>query len=123
MRTAIFYFSGTGNTERVVKTWLSALDAERIEAEAFRIEDAPAVDIDAYDKLGIAYPIHAFNAPEIVLDFSKGLPAFSAPEAVYLIMVSGEPLRLNDSSDQKLREIFKEKEREGGECLALHHAL
>ena len=109
MRTAIFYFSGTGNTERVVKTWLSALDTEGIEAEAFRIEDATAVDLAAYDKLGIAYPVHAFNAPEIVLDFAKKLPVFYAPKAVYLIMVSGDPLRLNDSSDQKLREILKRK--------------
>ena len=109
MRTAIFYFSGTGNTERVVNAWLSALNTEGIGVEAFRIEDARDVDLTTYDKLGIAYPIHAFNAPEIVLDFAKRLPVFFDPKAVYLIMVSGEPLRLNDSSDQKLRKILKSK--------------
>ena len=109
MRTAIFYFSGTGNTERVVKTWLSALQDEQIEAESFRIESCADVNFESYDKIGIAYPIHAFNAPKVVLNFAKKIPRFSSPKPVYLIMVSGEPLRLNDSSDQKLKKILKRK--------------
>lgn len=112
MKTAIFYFSGTGNTERVVKTWLEALKSIEIKAESFRIEDEPVTDLNTYDRIGIAYPIHAFNAPRIVLDFAELLPAFPERKRIYLIMVSGEPLRLNDSSDQKLKKILKGKNAE-----------
>lgn len=112
MKTAIFYFSGTGNTERVVKTWLDALNNCEIEAVSFRIEDKPITDLTAYDRIGIAYPIHAFNAPQIVLNFAKALPAFPERKRIYLIMVSGEPLRLNDSSDRKLKKILKGKNAE-----------
>lgn len=109
MKTAVFYFSGTGNTERVVQTWIAAAKAEDIEAEAFRIEDRNTCSPEEYDRIGIAYPIHAFNAPQIVLDFAQALPVFDGQKEFYLIMVSGEPLRLNDSSDQKLKKILKKK--------------
>lgn len=126
MKTAVYYFSGTGNTERVVNAWMAALAAEGVEGEAFRIEsflqqgaaDAPKTEAEkeaaerqmsGYDRIGIAYPIHAFNAPEIVLDFAEALPVFPEKKEFYLIMVGGEPLRLNDSSDQKLRKILKKK--------------
>jgi len=109
MKTAVFYFSGTGNTARVVESWTEALDSYGIGSDTFRIEEKPKADFSEYNSIGIAYPIHAFNAPKIVLDFALSLPQFSETMKVYLIMVSGEPLRLNASSDQKLRKILKKK--------------
>ena len=107
MKTAVFYFSGTGNTERVVNTWLEAMEKEGISAESFRIEDGQIPEMTVFDRIGIFYPVHAFNAPRIVLDFAKRFPVFPSVMEVYLVMVSGEPLRLNHSSDQKLRRILK----------------
>ena len=109
MRTAIFYFSGTGNTKKVVDVWLSSLNSLGIYADIFSVEKENTFDLGEYDKIGFAYPIHAFNAPEIMLEFAKKLLASGKPLPAYVIMVSGEPLRLNDSSDRKLKKILKGK--------------
>ncbi len=107
MKTAIFYFSGTGNTKRVAEAWLDALEKEGVSAESFRIEDGGIPDLSPYDRIGIFYPVHAFNAPQIVLEFAEKLPVFPTPKAFFLVMVSGEPLRLNHASDRKLRRILR----------------
>ena len=100
MKTAICYFSGTGNTKRTADAWLRALSGEGMSSEAFRIDYGRMPDLRSFDRIGIFYPIHAFNAPEIVLKFAENLPVFPQEKVFFVVMVSGEPLRLNHSSDQ-----------------------
>ena len=109
MKTAICYFSGTGNTKRTADAWLRALSGEGMSSEAFRIDYGRMPDLRSFDRIGIFYPIHAFNAPEIVLKFAENLPVFPQEKVFFVVMVSGEPLRLNHSSDQKLRRILRKK--------------
>jgi ferredoxin len=69
------YFSGTGNTEYLVTRLAEKFSERKVPVRLTRIEDAPADRIPpAGGVLGLAYPIHALNAPSPVFDFISALP-------------------------------------------------
>ncbi len=106
----ICYFSGTGNTKKVVKEFAKNMQNFGATVTLHNIEDGEIKqDLNNFDHIGIAYPIHAFNAPEIVLDFAKTLKKckFKSKKPLFIIKTSGEPLVLNNISSTKLRSILK----------------
>lgn len=111
MKIAIYYFSGTGNTELTVKKWQSEAAKFDIDISLFKIEDIKddSVDVSNYDKVGFAYPIHGFNAPKIVLSLAKKIKKVDKPISTFVIMVSGEYMTINHSSDIKLNSIIKRR--------------
>ena len=112
MKVGIFYFSGTGNTELTVKKWKSEADNLGVELSLFKMEEnkEEEIDLSSYDKVGFAYPIHGFNAPKIVLTFAKKIKKIPEKKKnVFIIMVSGEYMNLNHSSDLKLGSILKRR--------------
>lgn len=76
---ALFYFSGTGNTEVLAECYATAFRQMKVNTDVLALErftrkgEPPAVE--KYDLMGIGYPIHAFNAPRIVFEFIDLLPA------------------------------------------------
>ena len=111
MKIAIYYFSGTGNTELTVKKWQSEASKHNIDCQLFKIEENPKeeVDVSSFDKIGIAYPIHAFNAPKNVNKFVNLIKKVDEKKDAFVIMVSGEYMNLNHSSDNKLARILKRR--------------
>jgi len=115
MKGVIYYFSGTGNTEKVVKEYVktfeelgSSLEARKIE-ENHAFDKAQDIDLSEYDLLGIAYPIHAFNAPSIVLKFIKKIKKQPVKTRLFIVKTSGEPLALNNISSTKVKSILKKR--------------
>ena len=86
MKTIICYFSGTGNTKKVVLKYVEEFLANGWEAEATPIENADNIDFSKYDSVGIAYPIHAFNAPSNMVDFCKAMPKMKDKKQLYIIL-------------------------------------
>ncbi len=76
MRIVIYFFSGTGNTAWVVRRLAEQLRALGDEVEAHSCEKVQAADLDpaAWDMLGVAFPVHASFAPQLVRDFLRDLP-------------------------------------------------
>ena len=113
MNICIFYFSGTGNTKKIVDLYSEQLLSENCSVITHAIENYPNglgdIDLDKFDKIGIAYPIHAFNAPSIVLDFARSLPVLKQQKELFIVKTSGEPLALNNISSLKLKSILKRK--------------
>lgn len=106
MKYGIYYFSGTGNTERVVKILAEELQKYG-ESELYRIKDGKET-YPVCDKVILAYPVHGFNVPANVLEFAENLPSYSE-KSFYIVKTSGEPLRLNDASSAKLVKILRKK--------------
>jgi flavodoxin/ferredoxin len=106
-RMAILYFSGTGNTEAVAGMLRDAL-LPLAEAELVRIEDVlrgrAGFSPERYDAFGIGYPSYGFNAPSIVKDFVKRLPAGGTP--VFLFMTCAGPCWLNDTAGCGLKRML-----------------
>lgn len=113
MNICIFYFSGTGNTKKIVDLYAEQFSLKNCSVLTIAAEDYPnymdSIDLEQYDEIGIAYPIHAFNAPSIVLDLARSLPVLKREKALFIIKTSGEPLALNNISSLKLKSILKRK--------------
>ncbi|MEI6519852.1 MAG: EFR1 family ferrodoxin [bacterium] len=107
----IFYFSGTGNTELLAEEYAAVLSVCGCAVGLNKIEKftlsgaAPQVAGDVI--LGIGYPIHAFNAPKIVFDFIKLLPAGDG-RSVFLFKCPGDSF-VNGGSTAPVREALTKK--------------
>ena len=111
MKTAIIYvFSGTGNTMKACELYKKEFIENGVETLVCKIEkNAVIPDPLSFDFIGIAYPIHGFNAPEIVLRFAKTLPKTNKRKEYFIIKTSGEPLKINNISSLKLDSILRRK--------------
>ncbi len=111
MIAALFYFTGSYNTKKVVEHYRKAIEDFGSKADIFPIEsfnDKNDVDVSKYDRFGIFYPIHGFSAPKIVRKFAKKLSS-NNKTPYFLAMVSGEPINLNHNSADALKRILKKK--------------
>ena len=113
MKILICYFSGTGNTKRVVDKFAECLEENENEVTLQRVEHEFNLNIEDFDLIGFGYPVHAFNAPEIILDFVKKLKKLENKKDVFIINTSGEPLKLNNIVNAKRKTPFL------GICLGL----
>ncbi len=117
----ICYFSGTGNTKKVVQKAYDSFEEMGCDVTLYNIDDGfYKDDLNQFDCLGIAYPIHAFNAPSNVIKFVKNLNKLnkdkkdkkdkkSSKKPLFIIKTSGEPLALNNISSVKIKSILKKK--------------
>ena len=111
MKIGLFYFSGTGNTEIATKKWKEEIEKYNHEVSIYKIEDgnASSINFSSFDEIGFGYPVHAFNTPKIVIDFVRGIKKQEMKKICFIYMVSGENLRLNYSSSNRLKRILRRK--------------
>ena len=108
MRCVIFCFSGTGNTLKVVDEYRARLEERGVEVVMRKVTNRlDNFGTDDFDLVGIAYPIHGFNAPEPIIDLVKQLPA--SDKKYFVVKTSGEMLKLNNISSNKMAKILKKK--------------
>lgn len=103
-KTAIFVFSGTGNTFMCAKFLQESVNALGGVASLSRIENGRedfSAEAANADTVVICYPVHAFNAPSNVVRFVKNLQ--KSDKNLYFLKTSGEPLKLNDNSSRSLK--------------------
>ena len=105
MRCIIYVFSGTGNTMLVAEEYAASLGPEtHIAAIDSSFMDLPSPD--GYQLVGIGYPVHAFNAPEIVERFARELKP-SVHQDLFIFHTGGEGLHYNDTSSVRIRRILR----------------
>ena len=63
MKSAVVYYTQSGNTEKVARTIACAIEAECVAP----IAETP--DLDAYDLVFVGMPVEQFGAPEVVRQF------------------------------------------------------
>ena len=123
MKIHIYTFSGTGNTYLAADFIARRLGDLGADAAQFKIEDeikkGSAPDFTGVDYILIGYPIYAFNAPQIVIDFVKSFhKAVGFKIAVF--KTAGEPFCLNRSSSAYMKRILEQK---GYDFMAEMHML
>ena len=105
MRCILYVFSGTGNTMLVAEEYAASLGPEtHIAAIDSSFMDLPSPD--GYQLVGIGYPVHAFNAPEIVERFARELKP-SVHQDLFIFHTGGEGLHFNDTSSVRIRRILR----------------
>lgn len=110
MKIGFFAFTGTGNTLRVCKILTNELQKNGAETEINLIKDLADDGLaENYDKIVIANPVHGFNTPKPMVQFLKSLPKDAKGKEVYLVRVSGEPLKLNNAAGIVPKRILAKK--------------
>ena len=104
MRINIFYFSGTGFTERVGKGLTKEFKDLGQDAGLYYIPEFMGKEsgsklkkLDDNDMIGIMYPVHSFNAPEIVVKFARKLPEGHGRKA-FIVKTAGDKSAINAGS-------------------------
>lgn len=86
MKILICYFSGTGNTQKVVDCYAEIFTSHYgDDVTLARMEDKFDYDLNEFDLLGFGYPVHAFNAPSIALQFCKKLPKLASKKQAFIV--------------------------------------
>lgn len=77
MKIALFYFSGTGNTERIADAIANELTEKSVEINKFNItsykERQQKYDLASYKGFIFGFPIYAWRAPSVVRTWLKSL--------------------------------------------------
>lgn len=76
MEIALYYFSGTGNTEYACERFKNYMELQKNHVSLYKIE-SDRLDLqylNQADIMGIAYPIYGANIPSIVNNFITLLP-------------------------------------------------
>ena len=109
-RICFLRFSGTGMTKYVVEKIRLALEQKQAQVDVFDIENTPAqnIPLDHYNAIGIAYPVHAFNAPQIVVDFVRRLPKAESLDT-FVFGTAGDHHWANFASSTLLIKILQKK--------------
>lgn len=102
-KVCIFYFSGTGMTRYIVNKVKQEFENQQVHVDCIKIENinGPDIRLTTYDAVGIAYPVHSFNAPQIVLNFVKQLPKIDFMDT-FIINTAGEDHSINYASSNLL---------------------
>ena len=116
MKILIYYFTGSGNTGKIINEFKThfekdghSVDLIRMENQLYKPDKKIDVDNSTYDLIGIGYPVHAFNAPQIVLDWARSIDKLNETKRAFIINDSAEPMKLNNISSIKLSKILKKK--------------
>lgn len=111
MKFLFCVFSGTGNTMLATNFLATNLKEYGHEVD-IHIVTRPygqLPDVEQYDIIGLGYPIHAFNAPKIFVDFCHLLPRVSNKKKIFFYKTSGEPFKVNDASSYFIYRHLKKK--------------
>lgn len=110
MNAIIYVFSGTGNTMRICSLYKEEFERCGVETTLYpvRADRSDLPDPEAFGYVGFAYPIHAFNAPKIMLDLAEEIKAVNGKE-FFILKSSGEPLKINNVSSLRFADILKKK--------------
>ena len=104
MKAILYVFSGTGNTMLVAREYASCLGPET-EIYEITASFSSLPSPDGFDLVGIGYPVHAFNTPEIVERFACNLKS-EERKALFIFHTGGEGLHFNDASSIRIRNIL-----------------
>ena len=96
-------------TKYIVDRLIGEFEKHGVIADCFKIEEAAIRDFSlaGYDAFGIAYPVHSFNAPKIVVDFAKRLPETNGLDTFIIHSAGADSVSNYASSDLLIRKLLK----------------
>ena len=109
MKFVGIYFTGTGNTLRVLNTTKKALLSSGHSMDIIDVMSNNIVNLNEYDGLIIFYPIYAFNAPKPIIDYVKKINKADKETPCLIMKQSGEHLFWNNASSIYLTKLLKKR--------------
>jgi len=102
MKIELRYFSGTGNSWKVLDTCKNVFTANQHSASISPIRFNEQLPSDA-DLIGFCFPVYAFGIPRVCRRYLKQLQPFSKPQNVFVIITAGK----QDESGFSVNECVK----------------
>ena len=109
MRFLAIYFTGTGNSKRVIDVIGHSLSSFGHTLEAIDVTKDEVRHIDSYDGLIISYPIYGFNAPKPIIAYVKKMAKATVRKPCLIMKQSGEHLFWNNASSLYLTSLLKKR--------------
>lgn len=101
MKVELRYFSGTGNSRRIIDTCRGVFVQNGCDVTLGAITDKPTIETDA-DLIGFCFPVHAFAIPRICRKYLLALPDFHRRVPTFVLVTAGSAdeagFSLNESS-------------------------
>lgn len=89
MRIELKYFTGTGNSWKVLDTCREVFVGHKHNASISPINNNEQLSSDA-DMIGFCFPVYAFGIPRICRRYLKQLHNFCKPQNVFVIITAGK---------------------------------
>lgn len=90
MKIELRYFTGTGNSLKVLTTCYNVFSEHGHQASISEIS-IDEKNIPGSDLLGFCFPVYAFGIPRICRKYLTGLKKFSIRQKVFLLITAGDP--------------------------------
>lgn len=88
MNTELRYFTGTGNSLKVLSTISNVFSENNHRVNSTAIQTGNHLD-SAY-LIGFSFPVYAFGIPRICRNYLKKLPPFKSHQKVFLLVTAGD---------------------------------
>lgn len=109
MKILLLTFTGTGNTKLcgdfIMEHFVNM--GHEVIHYVYNSKVPLKEDIRDFDMIGLGYPIHAFNTPEIFYKWVKSFPKVDDHKPYFIYKVSGEPFHFNDASSHHFVKVLK----------------
>jgi len=108
MNVELRYFSGTGNSYKIIDTCKEMFIQNDCKVTLFSITDLFNINEEA-DLIGFCFPVYAFGIPRICRNYLLNLPKFKSPIITFVLITAGD----SDESGFSVKESTKifQKER------------
>jgi len=90
MKILLRYFTGTGNSLKVLNTMNTAFKESQICTEISEIS-LNETSIPDSDLLGFCFPVYAFGIPRICNNYLNRIPRFNKLQKVFILITAGDP--------------------------------
>jgi len=109
----LYYFSGTGNTELVVKRIRDKFTQMGWNATLIKIEDVTkkkvAVDLEQFDLIAIGSQVIGYSIPRLVRKFIKQIPPSSRQRPVFVFRTCGGVAPINYNVSKEMMRMLRRK--------------
>ncbi len=107
MNVDLRYFSGTGNSYKIIDTCKEIFTQKGWRTTLFSITDKCKINEDA-DLIGFCFPVYAFGIPRICRNYLLNLSKFKNPINTFILITAGDPGEAGFSIKESAR-IVKDK--------------
>ncbi len=111
-----YYFSGTGNTQLIVKKMCDTFHELGVDVSAFKINETDPEKVDVSKIIGLAFPIAAQASYKFILEFIEKLPESNGTKVFMVDTLAG----FSGAIIGPLRKILNNK---GYETIGAHEII
>ncbi len=108
MHVELKYFSGTGNSFKILDTCRESFSQNGCDTKLSSIVDDPVINEES-ELIGFCFPVYAFGIPRICRKYLQNMPAFVNPINAFVIITAGE----EDESGLSVQESMNIAQKKG----------